>query len=364
MKVFWIFSISVLLLLTACHKKQPSSLTPKERLGKLIFFDAALSQPAGQSCATCHTPSKGYADSASRHISEGAVAGLFSNRNSMTVCYSSFVPPLHYDPKEETYVGGLFWDGRADCLQDQAGQPFVNPLEMGNTDREMVVRKVRNAPYYPELVRIYGPTGNCDTLYRYLTDALAAYQSSTELNPFSSKFDAFLEDKTSLTEIEKKGLKLFKKKGKCAECHILEPDPRAHKILFTDHTYDNLGIPRNTESPYFSLPEQYNPAGASYLDTGLGAIVGDSTENGKFRVPTLRNIALTAPYGHNGYFKTLEEIVHFYNVRDVSNEFPLPEYPATLNTEELGNLQLTPREEACIVAFLRTLTDGYRPESR
>lgn len=350
-------------LTVACQsgKITPVSLSPKEELGKLIFFDATLSNPPGQSCATCHTPSKGYADSLSRHISEGAVRGLFSNRNAMTVCYTAFVPSLYYDEQEETYVGGLFWDGRAGSLQDQAGQPFINPVEMGNTDHHMVTAKIRRAPYYDKVVQIYGPAGNCDTLYAYITDALAAYQSSAEVNPFSSRYDAYLAGKYTLSETEKLGMDLFKEKGLCAECHILDPDPRAGKVLFTDHTYDNLGIPRNPENPYLRLPAQYNPAGDNYTDLGLGAIVGDSSEYGKFRVPTLRNIALTAPYGHNGYFRTLEEIVHFYNVRDVSDEFPPAEYPATVNKEELGDLGLTETEEACLVAFLRTLTDGYVP---
>lgn len=155
----------------------------------------------------------------------------------------------------------------------------------------------------------------------------------------------------------KRRIGTIREKALCAECHILTPDPKAGKVLFTDHTYDNLGIPRNPENPYFTLPAEYNIQGEAYIDLGLGAIVNDSTENGKFRVPTLRNIALTAPYGHNGYFKTLEEIVHFYNVRDVSNEFPPAEYPATVNYDELGNLGLSPEEEAAIVAFLLLLTD-------
>lgn len=352
--------ITGIFLLAACREEKAPTLSPKEQLGKLIFFDETLSHPSGQSCATCHTPEKGYADQHARPISEGAVQGLFSNRNSMTVCYSAFVPPLHYDEEEETYVGGLFWDGRVNSLQEQAGQPFVNPLEMGNRDQEMIAAKVKEAPYFPELVRIYGFTDNCDTLYAYITDALAAYQRSTEVCPFSSKFDAYLDGQCELTAEEKAGLKLFEDKGLCAECHILQPDPAAQKILFTDHTYDNLGIPVNSQNPYLNLPSRYNPAGTGYIDPGLGAVVNDSTEIGKFRVPTLRNIALTAPYGHNGYFKTLEEIVHFYNVRDVSEEFPPAEYPATVNKEELGNLGLSAEEEAYIVAFLHTLTDGYR----
>ena len=149
---------------------------------------------------------------------------------------------------------------------------------------------------------------------------------------------------------------LFKEKGLCAECHILDPDERAGKVLFTDHTYDNLGIPSNPGNPFFKVSAPYNTCGKDTMDLGLGSRLRDPEEYGKFRVPTLRNIALTAPYGHNGYFKTLEEIVHFYNVRDVE-DFPPAEYPETVNKDELGNLGLSQEEETAIVAFLRTLTD-------
>lgn len=331
----------------------------KELLGRQLFHDAALSEPAGQSCATCHTLTKGFADIDSRAVSEGAVKGLYSQRNAMTVSYSRFVPDLYYDEKEETYIGGLFWDGRSSSLQDQAGIPFLNPVEMGNHDKNMVVNKVKSASYYPRLVRIYGETENVDSVYAHITDALAAYQSSKEVNPFSSKFDAYKKGSYTFTAQEKQGLDLFENKGLCAECHILERDVLARRTLFTDHTYDNLGIPRNTGNPHYLVPAEYFLLTSDSVDLGLGAIVQKAEENGKFRVPTLRNVELTAPYGHNGYFKTLEEIVHFYNVRDVSDEFPPAEYPATVNKEELGNLGLTSEEEAAIVAFMRTLTDGY-----
>lgn len=335
----------------------------KEALGKLIFEDELLSEPAGQSCATCHTTSRGFADRDARAVSEGAVSGLYSQRNSMTVCYSMYVPTLYYDEEEETYIGGLFWDGRSPSLQHQAGEPFLNPVEMGNPDRSTVVAKIRHAPYYSELVRLYGETSDVDSLYSYITDALAAYQSSKEINSFSSKYDAWQKKKSKFTPPEKRGYKLFKDKGKCAECHILDKDKYARRVLFTDHTYDNLGIPRHLDNPHFQVPEGYFLLTKDSLDLGLGAIVGKAEENGKFRVPTLRNIALTAPYGHNGYFKTLEEIIHFYNVRDVSDEFPPAEYPATVNHDELGDLGLTPKEESDIVAFLKTLTDSiYLPE--
>ena len=136
----------------------------------------------------------------------------------------------------------------------------------------------------------------------------------------------------------------------------LDPDERAGKVLFTDHTYDNLGIPSNPGNPFFKVSAPYNTCGKDTMDLGLGSRLRDPEEYGKFRVPTLRNIALTAPYGHNGYFKTLEEIVHFYNVRDVE-DFPPAEYPETVNKDELGNLGLSQEEETAIVAFLRTLTD-------
>lgn len=232
---------------------------------------------------------------------------------------------------------------------------------MGNHDNAMVAGKVRRAGYYRDLVRIYGEPASDDSLFSYITNAIAAYERSEEMNPFSSKYDAWQAGKCELTTQEQQGLELFKEKGLCAECHILEPDERAGKVLFTDHTYDNLGIPSNPDNPFFATPFPYNSCGRDTVDLGLGSTLRNSTEAGKFRVPTLRNIALTAPYGHNGYFNTLEEIIHFYNVRDVE-EYPQPEFAATVNKEELGNLGLTQGEEAAIIAFLSTLTDGYQAD--
>ncbi len=347
--------------LLSCTGNSHSLRARKEALGKLIFQDTQLSEPAGQSCATCHTIANGFADRDSRIVSEGAVSGLYSQRNAMTVCYSMYVPTLHFDESEETYVGGLFWDGRSSSLQNQAGEPFLNPVEMGNPDTCAIVMKICHAPYYAELIKIYGKTSNKDSLYAYVTDALAAYQQSDEVNPFSSKYDAWEDGKYTFTDSECRGMELFKDKAMCAECHILDKDERAGRVLFTDYTYDNLGIPRNPENPHLRIPADYFLLTSDSVDLGLGSVVGREEENGKFRVPTLRNIALTAPYGHNGYFKTLEEIVHFYNVRDVSDEFPPAEYPATINRDELGNLGLTSEEEADLIAFMKTLTDDFEP---
>lgn len=170
---------------------------------------------------------------------------------------------------------------------------------------------------------------------------MATYQSSEEVNPFSSKFDAYLAGRYHFTDEETQGKRLFEdiNKGMCAECHVMTNDEQAGKILFTDFTYDNLGIPKNTKSPHFQIPSEYFLLTADSIDLGLGKIVQKEKENGKFRVPTLRNIALTAPYGHNGYFETLKDIIHFYNVRDISNEFPPAEYQATANIDEMGDLR-------------------------
>jgi cytochrome c peroxidase len=340
-------------------KKDKTSLDAKTSIGKKIFFDTSLSSPEGMSCATCHTPEKGFADTLSRMTSEGAVKGLFSNRNSMSVSYSMYVPPLHYSRKDHTYLGGLFWDGRARTLADQASKPFVNPVEMACKDDREVVSKVKKAPYYQQFLKIYSYPDDDQSIFSCITDALQRYEESSEINPFTSKFDAVMQRQETFTSSEARGLSLFEGKGKCAQCHVTTPDPKAHRPLFTDHTYDNLGIPRNEESHYYSMPPEINSAGHDYIDLGLGDIVKNPGENGKFRVPTLRNIALTAPYGHNGYFKTLEDIVHFYNVRDDGHSYPPAEYPETVNKEEMGALGLSKDEEADIVAFLKTLTDRH-----
>jgi cytochrome c peroxidase len=161
-----------------------------------------------------------------------------------------------------------------------------------------------------------------------------------------------------------RGLALFEneKKGRCAECHPSRLGLNHEPPLFTDFTYDNLGVPKNPESPYYYLPKSLNPNGTKFVDLGLGGVVNKPEENGKFRVPSLRNVAVTAPYMHNGIFKTLRQVVVFYNTRDVG-PWPAPEVPQNVNHEELGNLGLTEQEVDDIVAFLSTLTDGYEPKA-
>jgi cytochrome c peroxidase len=180
--------------------------------------------------------------------------------------------------------------------------------------------------------------------------SVKSFQRSFQVNPFTSKFDLYLQHKVELTSSELNGLKLFtdESKTKCSTCHVLNPEETTGKILFSDFSYDNIGVPKH--------PAQLNEP----LDLGLAGVeLLDSLEIGKFKAPSLRNVAVTFPYMHNGIFATLEEVLEFYNERDVNPKFK-PEYPETMNTEELGNLELTKNEIDDIIAFLKTLTDGYR----
>lgn len=354
----------------------------KAELGQALFFDPSLSSPPGQSCATCHDTAAAFTDPDRRlPVSKGVLPGRFGNRNAPTAMYAAFSPAFHFDDKEALYVGGQFLDGRAATLEEQAKGPFLNPLEMANPDKASVVEKVRRATYSRQFDAVFGPDAlkDTETAYARIAEAIAAFERTPGFAPFTSKYDAYLAGKVKLTRQELRGLHLFEAedKGNCAACHISRPGPKGEPPLFTDFTYDNLGVPRNPENPFYTLPSQLNPAGKHWVDRGLGETVGKRSEDGKFKVPTLRNIELTAPYMHNGYFKTLRGSVVFYNDRDkkrrCSSEWvreadalkqrcwPAPEVAENVNRDELGDLGLNDREIDDIVAFMRTLTDGWTP---
>jgi cytochrome c peroxidase len=345
-------------------------------LGKAIFFDSNLSLPPGQSCATCHDPAAGFADPNHLAVSQGAIPVRFGNRNAQSVSYATFSPQLYFDPTtspaipEGKYVGGLFWDGRADTLEDQAKQPFLNPLEMHNPNMKTVVVAVRRSEYAGLFLEVFGPSSLKDVgqAYDFVAQALAAYMRSTEVNPFTSKYDFWKKGEAQYTEAEERGYFLFTGKARCFNCHG-EP-------LFTNFGHQNLGTPRNPDLPYYFLPPSLNPDGADYIDRGLGDFlrsVGFSEEqaakeDGKFKIPSLRNCAVTAPYTHNGYHQTLHEVVVFNNTRDLPTaNWPEAEVPETVHRHPismpgtLGRLGLTDQEIDDIVAFLNTLTDGYLP---
>jgi len=372
-------------------------LTPTEELGKALFFDSSLSTPPGQSCAFCHGPEVGFTGpvssiNAGTVVYPGAVHTRFGNRKPPAASYGGDTPVLHFDAGEGVWIGGVFWDGRAtgwtlgDPLAEQAQGPFLNPLEQNNPNPQIVCNKVRAGAYAALFEQVWGP-GSLDCVkdiagtYERIARSIAAYERSSEVNPFSSKYDAVLRGEAELTPQEAEGLALFAGKGNCSACHVSEGE----RPLFTDFTYDNLGVPKNPANPFYRMPRRWNPAGEQWVDLGLGDFLKGQgyapavyePEMGKVRVPSLRNVDLRpAPdfvkaYAHNGYFKSLKAIVHFYNTRDVlpvctsSSQtpgvdcWPEPEVPINVNRDELGNLGLTDAEEDAIVAFMKTLSDGY-----
>lgn len=386
-----------LVLIISVVSAQTTGLTNQEELGKAIFFDKNLSLNGNQSCASCHAPEAGWVGpdsdvNAGIAIYEGSVSESFGNRKPPSAAYATLSPIFHMD-KKGLFTGGNFWDGRAtgeklgNPAADQAQGPFLNPLEQALPTAGDVVTKVCAAAYSSLFKEVWGDDicdpANAYEAYDAIGLSIAAYEASSEVNAFTSKYDYTFTGDAKLSKLEQKGYALFQGKGKCKLCHLSGKD-----ALFTDFTFDNLGIPKNPENPFYYADPAYNPDGYDWIDHGLGGFLASRPEYAEYaednmgmhKVPTLRNVGLgletglVKAYGHNGYFKSLEEIVHFYNTRDVlahceeisdpmpgENCWPEPEVSANVNTAELGNLGLTPDEEAAIVAFLKTLSDGYVP---
>jgi cytochrome c peroxidase len=382
---------------------------PLAMLGRMIFCDMNLSSPPGQSCATCHSPATGFTGPRSDLNAAGAVYPgaantatdpRFGNRKPPSAAYATPSPQLQYVAEEDLFVGGLFFDGRAtgwrlgDPAAEQALGPFLNPAEQNLADAGTVVRKVCGA-MYGNMFRMQfrevadrGCAADATAVeiadaYDAIGRAVSAFEASPMVNRYSSKYDRYLANRATLTQEEARGLALFTGKGKCSACHPAVRDEDGNPPLFTDNTFDNLGLPPNPENPATLRGE---------LDLGLGGfLAGLSKEDvpwhrnpralanlheGKHRVPSLRNVdkrpsaGFVKAYGHNGAFKSLKAIVHFYNTRDVLPQcekgkakksegcWPAPEVPRNVNGDELGNLGLTSEEEDAIVAFLKTLSDA------
>jgi cytochrome c peroxidase len=420
-KIYLIMFITGILVLGAAITASANvPLTPLEVLGKSIFFDINLSINQNQSCASCHAPEVGWTGpdsdtNAHGAVYEGSIPGRFGDRKPPSAAYAT-LSPIFYMDKKGLFVGGNFWDGRAtgeklgNPAADQAQGPFLNPAEQALPDSACVVYRVCNpvvpGDYPVSLEDIWG-TEACDIAwpadvdivcategtsvalsaadraksdmtYDAIALSIAAYEGSPEVNAFTSKYDQTFDGKVKLSKQEQLGYALFRGKGMCHRCHI----SNSKEALFTDFTFDNLGIPQNPENPAGVAPDFIDPGLGGFLkNTGYPEAVYQP-EWGKHKVPTLRNVdmrpydSFVKDYGHNGYFKSLEGIVHFYNTRDVKPTCPVP-YPEAqalandcwpdpevmmnVNTDELGNLGLTPKEEAAIVAFLKTLSDGYVP---
>lgn len=392
-------------VLLAGQEKPAVKLSPLELLGKSLFFDTNLSSPAGQSCAACHGPQVGYtgpSEEANKAggVYEGAVKGRFGNRKPPAAAYAGESPD--FARVNGKFVGGMFWDGRAtgqvlhDALAEQAQGPFLNPLEQNTAGAKEVIAAVRTSDYAGLFEQVWGQGSlaadkDVAVAYARIARSIAAYERSNEVNPFNSKFDEFWRaaeakdldvekitpktakkyEKLGLDADELKGLVLFAGKAKCANCHVLASS-EGRPPVFTDYTYDNIGVPRNPENPFYRMDKAFNPAGEAWVDEGLGGhlktvaafkkYAGDNI--GKHKVPTLRNVDLRPSpdfvkcYAHNGFFKSLKDIVHFYNTRDRAGaKWRAPEVSSNLNKSEMGNLGLTEDEENAVVAFLKTLSD-------
>jgi cytochrome c peroxidase len=394
-------------------------------LGDLIFDDENLSVNRNQSCASCHAAEWGFTGPTSAvngagSVYEGSIPGRLGDRKPPSSAYATLSPVLHIDG-EGLFVGGNFWDGRATGARfgdrggpaiEQAQGPFLNPKEQGLRDEACVVYRVSHSLQYGDLYRkifgtsinaiVYpdnldyqcgfeGPRFDIDEVnrgrilkeYDNIGAAIAMYEESHNL--FSSKFDAVQMGLDKFSGQERQGFELFNGKAGCSNCHVSEGrDPH-----FTDHTFDNLGVPLNPLNPETLT----NPG---FRDPGLGGFLLKTQwatlapqQMGKMKVPTLRNVAMTPKpgrgdsqptkaYMHNGAFKSLKEVVQFYNTRDVLRRcgpkdarkdwgnkcWPAPQFPETMNRDELGNLGLTEGEVNAIVAFLGTLSDGHFPRRK
>jgi cytochrome c peroxidase len=421
-KIFYLFlAIPVFLLLLLTSTAAADGLTPMEVLGKSLFFDK-ISSPDWMSCATCHAPETGWTGPVAGindhgAVYRGAVPTRFGNRKPPSAAYATLSPVFHYDADEKLFVGGNFWDGRAtgevlgNPAADQALGPFLNPVEQNNPSKRAVLEQIASSQYAGLWEIVWGEPislapDDIEGNYDRVGLAIAAYEGSNEVNQYSSKYDAYLAGKANLNKMEEMGMNLFNGKAICSACHPSELGTGGESPLFTDFSFDNLGVPRNPENPFYEMDQEFlddgsliNPAGIAWVDPGLGGFLTSRAEYaamaadnmGKHKVPTLRNVAKgfndkNSPkaYSHNGYFKSLKSIVHFYNTSNVDlsdkdrcpdaftlekdalnmNCWPEPEVTANVNTDELGNLGLTGEEEDAIVAFLITLSDGNKVKNK
>ena len=402
-------------------RPEAKPLSAMAQLGKLLFYDTSLSLSGGLSCASCHSPDHAYGPAAATPTvmggpdrkSEGvrAVPSLMylerqpnfsigvDNEENETVDLAQLAAQGQDAARAQKVAtdtaaaganlvpqGGLFWDGRADTLQQQALFPLLNPLEMAATSIGEVAGKLRREPYAPRFTQLFGAR-IFDDPQMAVAEALFAigrYQlEEPSFHPYTSKFDSWLEGRARLSEQELRGYRLFNdpKKANCGGCHLDAPTADGLPPLFTDHQFEALGVPRNQ-----ALAANADPA---YVDLGIcGPYRTDMSDQTQycamFGTPTLRNVATRQVFMHNGVYKTLEQVLDFYDFRDTE---PAKIYPRAADGTVMkyddipekyrvnvdvadppfdrrlgGEPAMTAQDEADIIAFLKTLTDGYQPE--
>lgn len=371
------------------------TLSSLQSLGAQLFEDSALSEPPGQACSSCHDARRaftGNANSSIPAVAQGSRPGVFGTRNVPSISYASFRPPfsfvaesddggpLHLEPQ-----GGFFWDGRANTLAEQAKGPLLNPREMNNASPAAVIEKLRRSPSATLFRSVFGANAldDVNAAFDHVAEALAAFEESPRFHPFSSKFDDVLRKKAAFSPQEAQGFALFKdpEKGNCIACHAGKAESNdPADWLFTDFTFDALGLPRNRALPDNADTDSFDLGLCQREDLTQKAPPGFDVHSscGAFQVPTLRNVELTSPYGHNGVFATLTDVVRFYATRETNPERWYSKRAGSsqkfddLPARHRGNVnrdeapydrkrgqapRLNQSEIAAIVAFMRTLTD-------
>ncbi|MDZ7925439.1 MAG: cytochrome c peroxidase [Marinagarivorans sp.] len=365
-------------------------IATKALLGEQLFSDANLSLSGRQACATCHNPEHGFIDN--RLDANGDVSAVslgddgfsLGDRNTPSAAYAFLSPAFSMgsharfnsqQPDYSGFVGGQFWDGRAADLTAQAAGPLVNPIEMGMPDEASVIARVQeNAVYVASLKALYGATvfDKTETAYNAITDSLGAFEKTPALSPFDSKYDKSLRGEYRYDPLSKaaagKALFFSQQFVNCATCHQLRPNSNKQEV-FTSFEYHNIGVPVNTAA------RAINGKGDTFIDEGLAlnpavtAADAKAGTRGKFKVPTLRNIAVTAPYMHNGVFRNLSTVVQFYDHYltdsihttnpETGKPWADPEVAQNISDTELkdGN-KMSAKDVEDLVCFLRTLTDA------
>lgn len=371
-------------------------------LGEALFLDKNLSLDRSQSCATCHNPDHGFVDDRITDVSRDGVAGAaslgddgfsFGDRNAPIAAYAAFSPDFKHGTRTRVasqrtsgigaysgYLGGQFLDGRASDLQAQAGGPPLNPIEMNMPSKAAVVDRLKeNSTYVTAFEHLFGIDvfNDTDVAYAAMTESIAAFETSDKetFYPFDSKYDRSLAGDYSYPVTSKAALgktRFFSSDLTCAACHQLRELGNTGEV-FSSFEYHNIGVPENT-----SLRETN---GVTTLDNGLlnNPGVADESEKGKFKTPVLRNVAVTAPYMHNGVFNELETVVHFYQhakeralYEKNGTELSLINNPETglpwadaeiednIEHDLLGgnDINLDDDEVEAIVCFLMSLTDA------
>ena len=346
------------------------------QLGQILFLDPSFSVNRTMSCATCHEPSTSFSDHRENiglnMVSLGDDSKSLGTRNTPMAAYANTSPSFHFNEELNEYVGGQFWDGRANTLADQAMGPPLNPVEMGFPDAETVVQRIQENPFYIDnFKRIYGETvfeqqakkDGVLPAFNGFARAIQAFEQTDEFATYDSKYDRFLKGEYELTVLEDLGRTLFFSNNNvsCNSCHMLKTED-SEKEPFTNHQYRNIGVPSNAQLIALGHVKD------DFIDHGLleNPAVDDPKYDGKFKNPSLRNVAVTAPYMHNGVFKDLRTVMEFYDhfnnpKRTINPEtgkpWRAPEVPATVDLEDLKAQVLTDRKIDALIAFMKTLTD-------